>query len=179
MALHRQASCSLRLLLREQAEILARLSSQSLLESVQNPNSRQYAASCLSAQLQQGHRLLNDSSTWSRDANRGFHISLQGHQSAQAAAVQQQEEEDNEPEQALSANDPACFMRKADVQQSKTTEAGQSVLVMCWSRHELDRGLWLALTSPWGSFCLCLLHRVSPQGTVCLLSWIHSMSGND
>ena len=131
MALHRQASCTLRLLLRKQAVLLARLSPSALLESTQTPLHRHYAASCLSAQLQQGHRLLNDSSTWNRDANRGFHISLQGYQSAQAAALQQQEEESNEPEQTKSAIDPACTVRKSDVTQSKTKNFFFLLCLLC------------------------------------------------
>ena len=140
MALRGQANRSLRLLLREQAERLARMSSHSALDSAQTPICVQYAASCLSAQLQQGHRLLDDSSSWSRDTSRGFHISLQGHQSAQAAAVQQQEDEDNEPEQTHSAIDPACTVRKAEVKQSKTVDDPLTVPLSVLS---LQLWLWL------------------------------------
>ncbi len=122
MALRRHASCILRLLVRDEAELLSRLHPQSAWEAAQTPLYRHFAVACSSAQLQQGHRLLNDSSAWGRDASRGFHISLQGNQSAQAAAVQQQEEEDNGIEQPPSAVDPACVLRKGDVQQSKAAK---------------------------------------------------------
>ena len=164
MALLRQASCSLRLLLREQSELLARLSTQSLLESAQTPIYRQYAASCLSAQLQQGHRLLNDSSSWHRDANRGFHISLQGYQSAQAAALQQQEEEDNEPAQTQAVNDPACAVRKADVTQSKITALS---LALCLCE--------LYLFAP-GFIAWCLASSDQPLGNLQFLSSVSVFS---
>lgn len=119
MALQRPASRGIRLLLREQAEVLTRLNPQTVQEIAQLPSLRPIAAYCSSAQLQHFHRLLNDSSRWSHESTRGFHLSIQGHQSAQAAAVHQQEEEDNEPEQTRSQSDPACAVRKEDVKQSE------------------------------------------------------------
>ncbi len=120
MALQRPARCSIRLLLREQAEILTRLNPQTVQERAQLPSLRPSAACCSSAQLQHIQKMLIDNGHWSHESTRGFHISIQGHQSAQAAAVQQQEDEDNEPEQTRSQGDAACSVRKEDVKQSET-----------------------------------------------------------
>ena len=119
MALQSQGRLSLRLLLREQAALLAKVNQKAALDSLESPACRHFLASCSSAQLQQGPQSWRDHSRWGQEAIRGFHISIQDHQSAQAAAVQQQEEEDSEPELSQSASDPACATRKEDLKQSE------------------------------------------------------------
>ena len=119
MALQSQGRLSLRLLLREQAALLAKVNQSIALDSLESPACRHFLTSCTSAQLQQGPNSWRDHGRWGQEAIRGFHISIQDHQSAQAAAVQQQEEEDNEPELSQSASDPACATRKEDVKQSE------------------------------------------------------------
>ena len=123
MALQSQGRRSLRLLLQEHAALPAKANRTILLDSHESPACRHFLASCSSAQLQQGHKFWKDDSRWGQEAVRGFHISIQGHQSAQAAAVQQQEEEDSEPELSQSASDPACAARKKDVKQSEIADA--------------------------------------------------------
>ena len=119
MALQTQGRLSLRLLLREQAALLAKVNQTAALDSLESSACRHILASYSSAQLQQGPQLWKDHSRWGQEAIRGFHISIQDHQSAQAAAVQQQEEEDSEPELSQSASDPACATRKEDLKQSE------------------------------------------------------------
>lgn len=123
MALQSQGRRSLRLLLQEQAALVAKFNRTVALDSLDSPACRHFLAACSSAQLQQGHKFWRDDSRWGQEAVRGFHISIQGHQSAQAAAVQQQEEEDSEPELSQSASDPACAARKEDVKQSEKVDA--------------------------------------------------------
>ena len=119
MALQTQGRLSLRLLLREQAALLAKVNQTAALDSLESSACRHILASYSSAQLQQGPQLWKDHSRWGQEAIRGFRITIQDHQSAQAAAVQQQEEEDSEPELSQSASDPACATRKEDLKQSE------------------------------------------------------------
>ena len=123
MALQTQGRLSLRLLLREQAALLVKANQTAALDSLESSACRHILASYSSAQLQQGPQLWKDHSRWGQEAIRGFHITIQDHQSAQAAAVQQQEEEDSEPEPSQSASDPACATRKEDLKQSEIAKS--------------------------------------------------------